>query len=166
MTEATAVPPANQLTPSRSIHSVNFPALLRELGVSLVVSTHRPDRLVLMRGDGDRINTHFLPFDRPMGVAVAPGRIAVGDTAEIWEFRDVPAVAQATSSGQVRRLLSGAFDARDRRRPGPRNGLGGQRPLVREHALFLSVYTRRRLQFRAASRRPSSRRWRPMTVAT
>jgi len=77
----------------RSVHTPNFPGLLSELGVSLVVSTYQAGRLVVFRADGDRINTLFRTFNKPMGVAVAPQRLALGTTTAIWEFHDVPAVA-------------------------------------------------------------------------
>jgi len=84
MTEATVPPAAADLPPLRSIHTVNFPGLLAELGLSLVVSTYQAGRLVLLRADGDRVNTHFRAFSKPMGVAVAPRRLALGTTtAEI-----------------------------------------------------------------------------------
>jgi uncharacterized protein (TIGR03032 family) len=92
MTEATA-PATPELLPLRSVHTVNFPDLLRELGISLAVSTYQAGKLVLLRADGDRIGTHFRNFAKPMGVAVMPGRLAVGTATEIWEFHNVPAVA-------------------------------------------------------------------------
>ncbi len=88
-----AEPPAVQLPPVRSVHTPNFPELLRELGISLVVSTYQAGRLVLVRDDGERVNTHFRAFGKPMGVAVGPRRIALGTGTAIWEFYDVPAVA-------------------------------------------------------------------------
>lgn len=42
---------------------------------------------------GDVLNTHFRNFSVPMGLAVQPGRIAIGTALEIWEFHDLPAVA-------------------------------------------------------------------------
>jgi uncharacterized protein (TIGR03032 family) len=92
MTE-TAAPASPELPPLRSLHTVNFPGLLAELGISLVVSTYQAGRLVLLRADGDRINTHFRAFDKPMGVAVAGRQLALGTTTAVWEFHDVPAVA-------------------------------------------------------------------------
>lgn len=76
-----------------SRHTANFPALLRQLRASLLVSTYQAGKLVLLRPDGERINTHFRGFARPMGVAVAAGRIALGVHSEILEFRNMPALA-------------------------------------------------------------------------
>jgi uncharacterized protein (TIGR03032 family) len=48
---------------------------------------------VLVRSEGDHLNTHFRTFDRPMGLAVLGDRLALGCGVQVWEFRDVPAVA-------------------------------------------------------------------------
>ncbi len=96
MTEPTAAPEATaaaELPPLRSVHTPNFPWLLSELGISLVVSTYQAGRLVVFRAEGDHINTLFRAFQKPMGVALAPKRLAVGTSNAIWEFYDVPAVA-------------------------------------------------------------------------
>ena len=54
----------NKLPPLRSVHTTSFPALLRELGISLLVTTYQAKRLVLVRADGDRKNglSLFLPI--------------------------------------------------------------------------------------------------------
>jgi uncharacterized protein (TIGR03032 family) len=51
---------------------------------------------VMVRDEGDHLNTHFRAFPSPMGLALADGgaRLAVGTTLQVWEFRDVPAVAR------------------------------------------------------------------------
>ena len=79
--------------PLRSVHTSNFPALLEQLGASLLVTTYQAGKLVVIRSDGDHINTHFRNFQSPMGLAVAGDRLAIGTTLEIWEFHNVPAVA-------------------------------------------------------------------------
>lgn len=82
------------LEPLWSVHTISFPALLQELGISLVVSTYQAGKVVLLRADGDRLNTHFRVFQKPMGLTVdRAGRMAIGTSAHIWDFRNVPAVA-------------------------------------------------------------------------
>ena len=83
-----------ELSPLRSIHTSNFPEILSTLNCSLVVSTYQAGRLILLRADGDKINTHFRGFNKPMGVAVAADRMAIGTAMEIIEFRNIPAVAK------------------------------------------------------------------------
>jgi uncharacterized protein (TIGR03032 family) len=79
--------------PLRSVHTSNFPELLRTLGLSVLVTTYQAGKLVVLRADGGVLNTHFRGFSVPMGLAVQPGRLAIGTSLEIWEFHDVPAVA-------------------------------------------------------------------------
>lgn len=77
----------------RSVHTSNFPDILRQLGISLVVSTYQAGKLIFVRPEENSLNTHFAGFNKPMGVAVAPGRMSVGTAVEVWELRDNPAVA-------------------------------------------------------------------------
>jgi uncharacterized protein (TIGR03032 family) len=79
-------------TPLRAVHTTNFPALLRQLGASLLVTTYQAGKLVMVRDEGDHLNTHFRAFQAPMGMALAGDRLAVGTKIQVWEFVDVPAV--------------------------------------------------------------------------
>ena len=94
--DGTAGPPDAAETgaapPLRSVHTTNFPALLDQLGISLLVTTYQAGKLVVLRADQDHVNTHFRNFSKPMGLAVAGDRLAVGTLLEIWEFHNVPAV--------------------------------------------------------------------------
>src|SRR5262249_17334096 len=40
------------------------------------------------------LNTHFRTFQRPMGMAVRGDRLALGTALDVWEFHNIPAVAQ------------------------------------------------------------------------
>src|SRR5262245_45819189 len=82
--------------PLRAAHTPDFPALLRQLGASLLVTTYQAGKLVLVRDEGDRLNTHYRAFPSPMGLALADAgsRLAIGTTVQVWEFRDVPSVAR------------------------------------------------------------------------
>jgi Domain of unknown function (DUF4915) len=80
--------------PLRSVHTSNLPGLLRGLGASLLVTTYQAGRLVILRPDGEALNTHFRAFPKPMGLAVQGDRLAVGTALEVWEYHNVPAVAR------------------------------------------------------------------------
>ena len=80
-------------SPLRSVHTTSFPAILDQLGSSLLVTTYQAGKLVVIRSDGGVINTHFRAFNKPMGMAVGRGRLAISTATEIWEFRNVRAVA-------------------------------------------------------------------------
>jgi uncharacterized protein (TIGR03032 family) len=69
---------------------------LRQLGASLLVTTYQAGKLVMVRDEGDHLNTHYRAFQSPMGLALADGgsRLAIGTTLQVWEFRDVPSVAR------------------------------------------------------------------------
>ncbi|NJL01958.1 MAG: TIGR03032 family protein [Spirulinaceae cyanobacterium SM2_1_0] len=77
----------------RSVHTNNFPAILGQLGISLAVSTYQAGKLILVRRDGDQLNTHFRPFNKPMGLAADRQRFCLGTAYQIWELRNIPAVA-------------------------------------------------------------------------
>ncbi len=79
-------------SPLRSVHTTNFSAILDQLGSSLLVTTYQAGKLVVVRSDGGVINTHFRAFNKPMGLAVGRGRLAIGTAVDVWEFRNVPAV--------------------------------------------------------------------------
>jgi hypothetical protein len=63
-----SAPPADGLEPQpplRSVHTSTFPALLSELGIPWLVSTHQASKLVVFRPDGDPRNTPTIPLSDP-----------------------------------------------------------------------------------------------------
>ena len=88
MTEAT-----DQPEPLRSVHTSNMSGLLNELGISLLVTTYQSGHLVMLRPDGDVLNTHFRIFEKPMGLAVDRNRLAIGTSMQVIEFHNLPAVS-------------------------------------------------------------------------
>ncbi|MDG4548946.1 MAG: TIGR03032 family protein [Candidatus Contendobacter sp.] len=77
----------------RSVYTANFPQLLGQLGVSLLVSTYQSGRVIAVRADGNQLNTHLRFFPSPMGIAIGPHALAIGAQRCIWEYRNQPAVA-------------------------------------------------------------------------
>jgi uncharacterized protein (TIGR03032 family) len=92
--EARSAPTSEDPPPLRSIHTSNFSAILQELGISVLVTTYQAGKLVMLRPDGERLNTHFRGFSKPMGLAVDGDRLAIGTSVEIWEYHNAPAVAR------------------------------------------------------------------------
>lgn len=81
------------LEPLSSLHTANFPALLKELGLSVLVTTYQANMLVILREDGSpAVNTHFRTLPRPMGLAGDHTRLAIGTTKELVHYRNLPAV--------------------------------------------------------------------------
>ena len=81
-------------TPLRSVHTSNLPALFTQLGISLVVSTYQAGKVILVRADGNALNTHFRTFNKPMGIAADHSRLTIGGKNTVWDYRNMPAVAQ------------------------------------------------------------------------
>jgi len=78
--------------PLGSVYTTNLPTLLAECGISLLITTYQAGKLVVVRTEGESINTHFREFARPMGMAVSGHRIAFGTALEVHEYYNVPAV--------------------------------------------------------------------------
>jgi uncharacterized protein (TIGR03032 family) len=91
-----ALPKTEAPGPLWAAHTPNFPVLLRQLGASLLVTTYQAGKLVMVRDEGDHLNTHYRAFKAPMGLALSVGgvKFAIGTTVQVWEFRDVPDVAR------------------------------------------------------------------------
>jgi uncharacterized protein (TIGR03032 family) len=76
-----------------SVHTSNFPLLLRELGISVLVTTYQAGKLIVLRDQGGTLNTHFRIFQKPMGLAATTQRLSMGTAFQIWELRNVADVA-------------------------------------------------------------------------
>ncbi len=77
--------------PLRSVHTQNLGEILTQAHISLVVSTYQTGKLIVIRADGQAVNTHFRVFQQPMGIAADRAKLAVGTADELWELRNVPA---------------------------------------------------------------------------
>jgi uncharacterized protein (TIGR03032 family) len=80
--------------PLRSKHTSNFPALLEQLGISVLVTTYQAGKLVILRSEGNSVNTHFRDLPRPMGMAADSTRLAVGLAQEIRQYRNMVPVCR------------------------------------------------------------------------
>jgi uncharacterized protein (TIGR03032 family) len=96
MSTTTSQPPAPAvaLEALRSVHTTNLPALFAQLQISLLVTTYQAGTVIVVRNDGAALNTHFLPFAKPMGLAADRGRLSIGGARQVAEYWNVPAVAQ------------------------------------------------------------------------
>ena len=91
MQNAESSPPVE---PLGSECTSNFPEILEQFNISVLVTTYQANMLVILRSDGSRaLNTHFRALPRPMGMAGDTQRLAVGTTKEIVYYRNMPAVA-------------------------------------------------------------------------
>jgi uncharacterized protein (TIGR03032 family) len=77
-----------------SVSTATFSRLLSDLGISLLVSTYQSHHVILVRAQDDAtVNTHFVRFSSPMGIAIRGDRIAVASPGAISYFYDQPVLA-------------------------------------------------------------------------
>ena len=74
-------------------HTGSLPRILAQLGISLAVSTYQAGKVILVREDQGTINTHFVDFNKPMGIGVDGQRLTVGGRNTVWYYRNMPALA-------------------------------------------------------------------------
>src|SRR5262249_19090694 len=74
-------------------HTTGFVRLLEHLGVSLLVSTYQAGKLLTVGTHQGALALGFHNFEQAMGVAVKPGRVAVGTRRQVWFLRSAPDVA-------------------------------------------------------------------------
>ena len=77
----------------RHEYTHTFPALLSQLGVSLLVSTYQAGKVVAVGAAQGELNLSYYNFERAMGLAVRPDSIAVGARAQIWFLKSAPDLA-------------------------------------------------------------------------
>ncbi len=68
-------------------YTPTFPALLNQLGVSLLVSTYQAGKVVAVGVARGELTLEYHNFERAMGMAVRPDCIAVGARAQVWFLR-------------------------------------------------------------------------------
>ena len=88
-----ASPAAPAAVEFRYTQTDSFVELLHRLGASLLVSTYQANKLLAVRDGGGGLSTLVRTFDKPMGLAAAGGRLALGTRQEVWLFRDAPDIA-------------------------------------------------------------------------
>src|SRR5437870_1975853 len=91
---ALASPQADEASAIRSVHTSNLPALFDQLQISLIVSTYQAGKAIVIRSDYGTLNTHFRTFAKPMGIAANNTRLTIGGSNTVWEYHNMPAVAQ------------------------------------------------------------------------
>ena len=85
--------PATAAVEFRYTQTESFVELLHQLGASLLVSTYQANKLLVVRAQRTGISTLVRTFDRPMGLAVARDRLALGTRNQVWLLRNAPDIA-------------------------------------------------------------------------
>jgi uncharacterized protein (TIGR03032 family) len=76
-----------------SVFTSTFASILEQANASLAATTYQSGRLVMVRREGDKVNTHLRYFPTPMGIAVQDQKLALGTKSTVWEFWNQPAAA-------------------------------------------------------------------------
>jgi uncharacterized protein (TIGR03032 family) len=71
-----------------SQYTGTFSELLSKANLSLAVTTYQAKKLVLLRAQGNQLNTHFINMERPMGLAYQKGRLSVGSGNAVLDYFD------------------------------------------------------------------------------
>jgi len=78
-----------------SSHTPSFPELLAQAACSVLVTTYKSGHAIMLRADRDRkLNTEFTSHRRPMGIAQAGSRLALGTDTSVVNYSNTPALAQ------------------------------------------------------------------------
>jgi uncharacterized protein (TIGR03032 family) len=77
----------------RHEYTRTLPALLSQLGVSLLVSTYQAGKVVAVGAHQGELTLTYHNFERAMGLAVKPDCVAVGARAQVWFLRSAPDLA-------------------------------------------------------------------------
>jgi uncharacterized protein (TIGR03032 family) len=96
-TDAGSTPAKSNGTPAmrevRHEYTRSLPALLSQLGASLLVSTYQAGKVVTVGVAEGELTLSYHNFERAMGLAVTPGGLAVGARAQVWFLRSAPDLA-------------------------------------------------------------------------
>jgi uncharacterized protein (TIGR03032 family) len=63
------------------------------------VTTYQAGQVVMIRPQGAGVNTHFMAFDRPMGIARRNNEFSIGGSSSITTFRNLAAVGPKVGQG-------------------------------------------------------------------
>ena len=91
MTSASPTDHARQ--PLREVqfeHSHGLPSLLEHLQVSVLMSTYEAGKLICVGARHGQLVLSLHNFPQCMGIAIAPGRLAVSSGPQIWHLQSVP----------------------------------------------------------------------------
>jgi uncharacterized protein (TIGR03032 family) len=77
----------------RHVSTRSLPALLDQLGVSLLISAYHAGKVVVAGVYQGQLTLSYHNFDRAMGLAWRPGGLAVGARAQVWFLRAAPELA-------------------------------------------------------------------------
>lgn len=90
--ESAAGPPA-PVREVRHEYTLNWPRILAHINSSLLVSTYQAGKLVVVGLNSAGLSLAYRNFEKAMGLAVRPDRIAVGTRSQVWFLNSAPELA-------------------------------------------------------------------------
>ncbi len=91
--------PAGQASEElKIVHTDSLKQILEQSQSCFLVSTYQAGKLVIVRNEQESVNSHFINFRKPMGVAADNSKIAVGAESAIWILRNTPEVGSKIES--------------------------------------------------------------------
>jgi len=79
----------------------NFPKILKALNISLAVTSYQSARLILVRSDGETIDTNLKAFPRPMGIYADENHITLGTFNQVLEFKRADDILESIQKGSL-----------------------------------------------------------------
>jgi uncharacterized protein (TIGR03032 family) len=79
----------------------NFAKILKALNISLVTTSYQSARLILIRSDGETIDTNLKAFPRPMGIYADEERITLGTFSQVLEFKRSDDILESIKKGTL-----------------------------------------------------------------
>ena len=86
--------------------SAEFQGWASQAGGSLVVTTYQAGKVAMIGWDGRQVTLLMRQFDKPLGLAVKGGRLALATRHDIWMFANAPLLAPDYIEGRP-----GRYDA-------------------------------------------------------
>lgn len=84
-----------------STYTDNLPRILKALNISLAVTSYQSERVILVRSDGETIDTNLKAFPRPMGIYADEERITLGTLNSVIEFKRCDDILQSIKKGSL-----------------------------------------------------------------
>ena len=85
-------------TPFSSSQTSSVVELLKQSDTSLIISTYKSGHVIIARAEESTLNTEFTNINRPMGIAVAGSRLAIGSQDAILTFTSNKQIAKNIDS--------------------------------------------------------------------
>jgi len=79
----------------------NFAKILKALNISLAVTSYKSARLILVRSDGETIDTNLKAFPRPMGIYADENHITLGTFNQVLEFKRADDILESIKNGSL-----------------------------------------------------------------